>query len=286
MLDVMKVELFGPVGVSIGGADVGHTDEKGVTVEVKGQFVEAFAGKYGKAAPVQQWLNGQSCEVTLSIIQTENASLVNVLPGAALVTGVGGTKLTFGRGAGYKLTGVTMILTPYPSGQSPKFNFTLKRVVPIGDFNIVYSGDGFNLWACKFRALIDEATGAEGSFLARFGDDSITPDVVVPTISAVVPADNAPAIPVGTAVNWTASENLDASSVSTATVHLLKNPAGGPTVKVVGVVALVNAGASTQITFTPSAPLTAASPYLAILDGVKDVAGNPLAFYASDFTTA
>ena len=61
MLDVMKVELFGPVGVSIGGADVGHTDEKGVTVEVKGQFVEAFAGKYGKAAPVQEWLNGQSC---------------------------------------------------------------------------------------------------------------------------------------------------------------------------------------------------------------------------------
>jgi hypothetical protein len=206
-LDVVQVQLYGPVAVNIGGVDVGHTDEKGVNLAVKGQWVEAFAGKYGKGAPVQKWLNGQGAEADFNLIQSVKGDLASVLPGASLVTDIGGNqKLTFGRGAGYKMPGVPVILTPYASGMSPAFNLTMKRAVPIGDFNVVYSGDTFDLWAIKMQGLIDEATGAEGSFLFRFGDDTISADLVAPVISAVVPADNAAGVSVGAYVEWTVTK--------------------------------------------------------------------------------
>jgi len=293
-LDVVQVQLYGPVAVNIGGVDVGHTDEKGVTLAVKGQWVEAHAGKYGKASPVQKWLNGQSAEADFNLIQSVMADLSGVLPGAAVVTDLGGNKkLTFGRGAGFKMTGVPVILTPYASGMSPAFNLTMKRAIPVGDFNIVYSGDTFDLWSCKMQGLIDEATGAEGSYLFRFGDDTISADLVAPTITSVVPADNAPGVSVGAYVEWTVSKNLDLATVSRATVKLIKNPLGDPAAQaeVLGAVTLANAGAATKIRFTPTSALDAATPHLAIVEGgpsgIKDVAGNALAaMYLSDFTTA
>lgn len=290
-LDVTKNQLFGPVSVSINGADVGHTDDKGVKCNFKNQIVYAMAGKYGKV-PVNAWLNGQDMEIEFDLIQTVKADLSTVLPGATLVTDGGGNqKLTFGRGAGFKLVGVPIVLTPFPATMAPQFNFQIVRAVPIGDFDLVYTGDAFNMWKCKFKALINEASGAEGSFLWTFGDPTVTADAVAPAVSAVAPLDNAVGVSVGASVVATITKNLDPNTVNTATVHLVSKPAGDAQQDVPCAVSLVNNGALTTITLTPSAPLTALTQYLFIIEdgsrgGVKGFNQVALPFFASDFTTA
>jgi hypothetical protein len=283
-LDVTQVQLFGPVAVSIGGADVGHTDDAGVKMELKNTVVNAMAGKYGKV-PVASWLNGQTAEITFNLIQTDFDNLAEVLPGALKVTDGSDTKLTFGRGAGFVLAPVELVLAPFPAGQSPRFNLKAARAVPVGDFTITYTGDAHNSWACKFQVLIDEAGGQEGSFLFTFGDPSVTSDVVAPSITSVAPADGVTGVAVTANVVWNASEDLDPSSVSTATVKLIAAPLTAPTA-VAGTVGLSNNGTATVITFNPTANLGASTQHLAVLDGVRDRAGNALPLYASDFTTA
>lgn len=290
MLDVSKNQLFGPVGVSINGADVGHTDDKGVKCNFKNTLVYAMAGKYGKV-PVNAWLNGQDMEIEFDLIQTVKADLSTVLPGATLVTDGGGNqKLTFGRGAGFKLIGVPIVLTPYPAQMAPQFNFQIVRAVPIGDFDLVYTGDAFNLWKCKFKALIDEAGGTEGSFLWTFGDPSVTADPVAPAVSAVSPLDGAVAVPTGANVVATITKDLDGNTVNTGSVHLISDP-GGAALPVDGVVTLANNGALTTITFNPTPPLSGLTQHLFIIEGgtpggVKGINGVDIGFFGSTFTTA
>jgi len=285
-LDTSKIELFGAAAVSIGGVDVGHTDETGVKLALTNTIVEALAGKYGQS-PVAVFLNGQRAEMEFVLIQTEFANLERVLPGASKVTDGGDSKLTFGKAAGGKLTGVQLIFTPVLSGQSPKYNLTVPVAVPIGDFELVYSGESHNKWMCKFLVLINEAGGAEGSYLFTFGDASITGDAVAPT-ATVVPADDAAAVAVGAAVVWTCSENLDGNTVDIDSVILLEDPLGaGGGSKVAGTVVLVNGGAATTITLTPASNLSAATDYAAMLNSsIKDLNGNPFVAMVTNFTTA
>jgi len=288
-LDVTKNQLFGPVSVSINGADVGHTDDAGVKCNFKNTIVYAMAGKYGKV-PVNAWLNGQDMEIEFNLIQTVKADLSTVLPGAAIVTDGGGNqKLTFGRGAGFKMTGVPIVLAPYPANMAPQFNFSIVRAVPIGDFDLVYTGDAFNLWKCKFKALINEATGAEGSFLWTFGDPTVTADPVAPAYSSVVPTDGAVSVSVTPTIVVTASKDLDPNTVNTSTVHLIEDPAGNH-LQVACSVTLSNNGAATTITVIPSAPLEGTTQHMLIVEdgalgGVKGFNGVAAPFFASDFTT-
>ena len=285
-LDTSKIELFGAAAVSIGGVDVGHTDETGVKLALTNTIVEAISGKYGQS-PVAAFLNGQRGEIEFVLIQTEFDNLERVLPGATKVTDAGNSKLTFGKAAGGKLTGVELIFTPVLSGQSPKYNLTVPVAVPIGDFELVYSGESHNKWTCKFLVLINEAGGVEGNYMFTFGDASITGDAVAPT-ATVVPADDATGIAIGTTVVWTCSENLDGNTVDLDSVLLIEDPlgAGGGT-KVAGGVVLVNAGASTTITLTPDSNLAASTDYAAMLNSsIKDLNGNPFVPMITNFQTA
>jgi len=288
MSDIAKVKLLGPATVKINDVEVGHVDGEGVTCSLASELVEGKVGAYGESV-VQEWLNGQTVEVEFNLAESNMASLGLLVPGATTVTSIGGDKkLTFGRGAGFQLVPVVLLIEPRNAALKPGFNLRSGRAVPVGDFDIVFNGEQ-TVYACKFSALIDEAGAADGAYLLDFGDHSITADVVAPSRSTVVPADAAPNIPIDSAVIHTISKALNGGTVNPATVLLVEDP-GGTEAIVPGTVVLVNNGVSTTITFTPDDVLKNSTVYLAILvggaeGGIKDLAGNNLPFYGSEFTT-
>lgn len=282
---ISEIQLFGAASVSIGGSNVGHTDEAGVKLALANNIVEALAGKYGQS-PVKKWLNGQRAEIEFTLVQTNLADLEKVLPGATRVSGSGKEKLTFGKISGTPLTAVQLIFTSVQAAQTPKYDLTVPSAVPVGDFELTYSGEAHNKWTCKFEVLINEAGGSDGNYMFSFGDASATADTTPPTVSQVVPNDNASGVSVSTDVTWTISEDLDGNTVNNNSVKLIKDPLAGGT-DVPGTVTLTNAGASTQIKFDPTSNLDAATQYYAVLlPTIKDKNGNALAFYDSDFQTA
>lgn len=285
--DITQYINLGACALEINGVDAGHFDEGGLKVAIKSSIVEGKAAKYGDV-PVAKWLNGQRIELEGQLIQTDNTQLVEVLPGAVKVTdGSGDSKLTFGKIGGTPIPPVDVVLTPYLPANDPAYVLTLKAA-PVGDFELVYSGTQGQVWKIKLEGVINEAGGADGSYLFSFGDPTITPDVTPPTVSSVSPTNGATGVAVGDNVVWTLSEDLDGNTVNDDNVFLMADP-GGPTgLKVAGTVTLNNNGASTTITFNPTSSLAAGTKYIAVLQNIKDRAGNLLAsgFYATDFTTA
>ncbi len=106
-----------------------------------------------------------------------------------------------------------------------------------------------------------------------------TTDVIAPTVSTVVPANNATAIAITSKPAVTFSEAMNAATI-TSTTFTLKQ---GTTV-VAGTVAY----SGTTATFTPTSSLVAGAVYTGtITTGAKDVAGNAIAAnYTWSFTTA
>ena len=112
------------------------------------------------------------------------------------------------------------------------------------------------------------------------------PDTTPPNVSGTTPANGATGQSVSVAPTATFSEALDASSVTTSTVTLVKQG----TTTVLGATVTYNA-ATFKATLTPTAALTASTTYVARLKGgtggIKDVAGNLLAADVTwTFTTA
>lgn len=98
-------------------------------------------------------------------------------------------------------------------------------------------------------------------------------DPTPPTVLTVVPANAAPAVALDAVVVWTFSEALALSTLTTGNFALVKDVDG---TNVAGTLS-VNAG-RTVVTYTPTADLTSAAVYSAIVTrGVRDVAGNALA---------
>lgn len=286
--DISKIVDLGACRVTINSVIAGHTNEEGTKVTLTSEIIRSMVAKFGKAF-VRHFLNGQAATVEFILQQTEFDVLAQILPGGTVVTDSGGDKkITFGKIGGTPLTAVTLVLTPFLSANTPLYDFSM-YCVPVGDFEIVYDGGKVQGWKCKFEGSINEAGGANGSYLATFGDSSITQDVTAPT-ATVVPADAATGVAVGDNVVWTFSEELDGNSVNADNVILFKDPTGsGMTgLEVAGSVTLVNNGASTTITFNPTASLSASTKYIAVLRNIKDKAGNELAsgLQASEFTTA
>lgn len=282
--DKQTIQLFGSAQVDVDGVNIGHVDEEGVKGPLTNTIIEALSGKFGQS-PLRKWINGQRLIVEFNLIQSEFVNLANVLPGATRVSDGPNDKLTFGKVGGAEIPGVPLVLTPVIPGQTPLFNLTLAEAAPIGDFDLLYSGGAYQKWACKFEALINEAGGTEGNFLAQFGDASISADATPPAVSSVAPPNNDTGVVLGSNVVWTMSEDLDGNTVNADSVHLIEDPLGAA-VEIAGVVSLVNAGGATTITFNPDSDLTVAKTYLAMLENtIKDLAGNNLPFFASDFQT-
>lgn len=103
-------------------------------------------------------------------------------------------------------------------------------------------------------------------------------DNIVPTVLSSIPTSGATGFPAtGTPVSITISEPVNPLTVNVNTVSGLGGAASPPTV--------VLSSNNTVITVTPSQPLFAGTQYLVILQGIQDVAGNPLGLASLSFTT-
>ena len=110
----------------------------------------------------------------------------------------------------------------------------------------------------------------------------ITVDVIPPTVSSIVPANNATNVPTNSTVRVTFSEPMDPATIN-ATNITLRNT--GTSAAVTGVVTY---DAATRVaTFTPSALSNATGYTVTVTTGVKDLSGNALVTaVTSTFTTS
>jgi len=102
-------------------------------------------------------------------------------------------------------------------------------------------------------------------------------------VANVVPANNATAVAVGASIVWTFNNALALSTATTSNFMIINTTTGAP---VAG--SLTIDGARKVVTFKPSANLTAATKYSAIVTtGVRDINGSTLDTNSSTtFTTA
>lgn len=108
-----------------------------------------------------------------------------------------------------------------------------------------------------------------------------TLDAVSPTVTSTVPAANATAVADGTTYQWIFSESLAPSTVISNNLYLIKDTDGS----IVGASVSYNDALKTA-TLTPTVALTAASKYLAVVDGdVMDLSGNHIIPITKIFTT-
>jgi len=117
-----------------------------------------------------------------------------------------------------------------------------------------------------------------GNFTWSFTTGVGVADVLAPTVTTVVPANNATAIAITSKPVVTFSEAMDATTITSATFTLKQGT---------NVVAGTVACAGTTATFTPTSSLVAGLVYTGtITTGAKDVAGNAIAAnYTWSFTT-
>lgn len=107
-------------------------------------------------------------------------------------------------------------------------------------------------------------------------------DSTPPTISSVSPTDGAAAVAVGSDIVWTFSEAIQDASVNSSNFILMKASDG---TTVAGTLSIDST--KKIVTLNPTVDLTAATPYIAVATGVKDLAGNVMAAASiTNFTTA
>ncbi len=289
---------LGVCAVSYNGADLGLTSLKGAVIKTKTKFTDTMAGKYGQVA-TGKFIDGQGIEADFELTQSQLSMLAACYPGVTKITGTSGaSKLAFGLLAGTKLAQGALVLTPVlgsgatPDAQtgaySPGFNITITQAVAIGEFTKTWNGSEY-VWPVKFEGLIDTGK-TNGRLLAAVGDDSLTADAVAPTLTTVLPAENATGVSDTLAtIVWTFSKALNGNTVTAGaggTVKLFKEPGGSETVVIIPLtLALVNNGASTTITATLGSALGAATKYIWALSGIQDQAQNALAETFGEFTT-
>jgi hypothetical protein len=110
-------------------------------------------------------------------------------------------------------------------------------------------------------------------------------DTTRPMVTAVLPPNNAPAVSTGTSLTVTFSEAMSAATINNTTFEL-RNSSGASVPA-----AVTYDGAANRAVLTPNGPLGASAAYTATVkggtSGVKDEAGNPLAFdYAWAFVSS
>lgn len=168
-----------------------------------------------------------------------------------------------------------------------------------------FTGQGFaaSVDNAPLHGLADGLDGSNGLFrygsTASFPDQSfnaanywvdvvfsetIAPDTTPPTVVSTSPAANGSNFPTSSNITATFSENIDASTATSATFEL-RDAANNL------VPAAVSAGGS-AVVLNPNSPLDPQSTYTANLKGgaadprIKDIAGNPLAAdHSWSFTT-
>jgi hypothetical protein len=188
----------------------------------------------------------------------------------------------------FNLRNVNYSGSDYPASLDTTFFFGIPGDQPVvGDWN----GDGvmtvgvYRPGTNTFYLRNSNTTGA-GDVTVVFGSsgdeplagdwNGITPTAALPTVSATFPTTGATGVPISAAPTATFSATMDPSTLTSATVQLLRTGDSSPT----PVTFSYNA-ANQTLTLTPTSPLLSDSLYTVTITGgsggVKSVAGDPLA---------
>ena len=286
--DVSKIVVLGAVSATYNSIELGHTTNN-TKVTFKTKYIKAKTGKWGEVT-TNVWRAGTNVEVDLEFLQTDLVNIQGSTTGSPFpfFYGVFGAnnKLGFGEVAGQQQTKATLKLTSFLSGNTPLYDLTLTQATPMGDPEIVYNGEKEQVWKVKFEGCIDEGQVA-GQNIGSFGNSAATAISTPPTVSGVVPAAAATGVSHGTSIVWTMSEALNGNTINASSVKLFSVSGGTGTPVACAAPVLVNNGASTTITLTPSSSLGSTTVYWAILNStILDQYGNALALYSTDFTTS
>ena len=104
-------------------------------------------------------------------------------------------------------------------------------------------------------------------------------DTTPATVSTISPANNQTGAPLNAEIIAVMSDSIDPTTVTNSSITV--TPSGGSAIA--GTVALASDGVT--LTFVPSAALTKAKLYNVSVGGFNDVQSNPVAPFASSFTT-
>lgn len=142
-------------------------------------------------------------------------------------------------------------------------------------FPLINNGD----WKA---AKDEEADGYTDVSTSWFQSVTGANDTTPPSVSTITPARAATAVNVSAPISIVFAESLQASTVTTDNIYLIKDSDGS----IVATTIAYNDSNKT-VTITPSSALSAASKYIVTVDAdIKDLAGNNIAPYTSYFTTA
>ncbi|MBI5018195.1 MAG: Ig-like domain-containing protein [Deltaproteobacteria bacterium] len=153
----------------------------------------------------------------------------------------------------------------------------IEREVPAG-VNRVFAAEALEGATVSYKGSTTVAELVAGSVVrVSITLDPVGADTTPPSVASTVPASEATDVAVNAAIAVTFSESVDEASL--AANFIVEGP-GGP------VAGRITVSGSTA-TFTPSSPLDFSTAYTVTLgEGVKDLAGNPLAAPVSwSFTT-
>lgn len=253
--------LVGAYGAAQGACTAIGSTDGGVMLTVGNEYhdVEVDQSK----VPIDSKLDKRTAKLTCDMAEATQANLALAM--ALPTTAVAGSVVSVGLQEPENKT--IYIVGPAPDGATRTIHVFKAKVT--GSPEMAYQKNEKTVVPLEISAIADknQATGQELMTITDAAADS-TP----PTVSSTAPTDGGTLAPTGN-VEWTMSESMDAGSINSDTVYVLKATDG-----------TVVAGAITyteltkKITFNPTTDLTASTAYIAILTtNVRDLAYNQLA---------
>lgn len=277
-IDAGKV-IVGPAEVKIGAygasegacTSIGATDG-GVSLTVEQEYLDievdqAMGEIENKLTKRRVRFSTNMAQVTLA-----NLALAMGLP----TTAVSGSVLSVGVQLPENKT--VWLIGPGPDGTVHKYHIFKARVM--GNPEMAYRKDEKTVIPLEITGVIDtaQASGQELMMVTEVADDT-TP----PTVSSTSPTDGQSSVAVSSNIEWTMSESMDAASINTKNVYVIKASDG---TVVAGTVTYTES--TKKVTFDPTSNLDASTAYIAVLTtNVRDLAYNYLAgANVINFTTA
>ena len=264
--------LVGPYGAAQGECtSIGSTDG-GVMLTVGNEYhdVEVDQSK----VPIDTKLDKRTAKLTCDMAE---ATLANLALAMALpTTAVSGSVVSVGLQEPENKT--IYIIGPAPNGAVRTIHVFKAKVT--GSPEMAYRKDEKVIVPLEITAIPD-FNQADGEELMTITDAA--EDTTPPTVESSDPADGDGSHPKADSIVWTMSESMDAGSINTDTVYVIKATDG---TVVPGTVTYSEA--DKKITFNPTNSLDGTTAYIAILTtNVRDLAHNQMAAAnVINFTTA
>lgn len=218
----------------------------------------------------------EAMEVTFAMEENvlENIALAWDIPLANITEGE--NKITFG---GDQLPQYKTIYIDGPAPAGGTASWTLWKAVAMSSAEMRDVKDDNTLIEVTFTVIQDTSKPAGQRFGQRV---DVYEDTTAPTITGVVPADDATTVAVGSTVQWTFSEDIQQRDITAGNFNVvdeLGNEVAGTLSYALG---------TYTVEFTPDADLSATTTYFTFVSGeVRDMSGNTLgANNRTSFTTA